>query len=127
MWDGMIKDANSTNHLANDLGLLKATNVRRIANNYWGFCLLAFARNSNNLARFEQDLIDVGIEHVGATVNGAKTTERFRKTTESIDWIKEGRVTVLTERIDVEVHLANGVDGGLIEVGVVSVESNCVA
>lgn len=88
--DRVVKNADSADHLAGDLGLAKSLNVGGVANHDGGLGLLSAALDADNLAGLEQDLVDVGVEHVGAAVDGTQARERLGKTTKPVDRVQEG-------------------------------------
>jgi hypothetical protein len=53
MGDGVVKDANGTDHLPDNFCLLEASDVGGVANDHWSFCLLPVALDANNLTRLE--------------------------------------------------------------------------
>ena len=60
-------------------------------------------------------------------MDGAHPCEALWDASESVDWVDEGRVSVSSVGVHVELDSIDGVKGGLIEVFVVGVESDGVA
>jgi hypothetical protein len=123
----VVQDTDSTNNLADHLGLAQTLDVGGVTDDKGCFGLLAAAADANNLARLEQDLVNVRVEHVGAAVDSAQSAERLWQTTKTIDWVEERRVTVLAKRVHVKSHLANRVNRGLLEIRVITMECNSVS
>ncbi len=71
--DGMVEDANSTNNLSNHARFVLSRDIGWIADNERGASRFFSATHTNGLAIFHEDLVDGSVEHVSATVDGAKS------------------------------------------------------
>ena len=74
IWQWVVEQANGSDDLTSWLehGLRSVTWV---ANHDWGFGALRAALDSSGQAVLHGDLVDRSVEHVSATVDGAKSTE----------------------------------------------------
>lgn len=80
VWDWVIQDADSSNDLTNNLGLAHISNVGWVTDNKWGLGGLFTRADTNSFTALHKNLVDWGVQHVGTTVNGAKTGERLWET-----------------------------------------------
>jgi len=108
------------------MSLVQTNYVRGVADDKRSASAFLTAADTNSLATLKNDFIDCGVQHIGASMDGAKTRERFGKTSQSVYRIKEGRVTVLAHRLQEQNALADCFDGGLLHVGVFNVKGDSV-
>lgn len=122
----MVQEANGSDRLASWLQH-RLWGVARVTNDKRSLGRLRSAPDSHGLAAFHEDLVDVGVEHVGASVDSTKSAESLRKSANTVNRIEERRVAISSLRVDVELHLHDGVNSGLKHEGIVVVEGDGVA
>lgn len=81
--------------------------------------LLHGGLDANDLAVLVQELVHVGVEHVGATVDGGKAGEALGKLSQAVKRVDVGRLSVSGHGVDVESDANNGVVGTTLRVDVV--------
>lgn len=95
----MLEDTNRSNdllllnntHLAVLPILIAGAKVTRITNHHLGLYRLPLARHTDKLAVFiRDDLFDRLGEHVGAAVDGGKSSEGLRELAESVHGVDVG-------------------------------------
>lgn len=129
--DGVVEDADGSDDLAvlpDLVGDAAALDVAGVADDQGRLGLLGAGSDAGDAALgVEEDLIHLGVEHVGAAVDGAQSGEGLGETAQAVDGVEEGGVAVLAQGLHVELDLLDAVDGGLLEVLVVAVEGDGVA
>lgn len=136
--DGVVQNANSLEQVSGDLGL--AGEVGRIGDDLLGLsfefhgvglvlAILHGGLDAGNLAVLVQHLIDIGVKHIGTTVDGGKTSEALRKLTETIERVDVWGLSVTSHRVHVQADAVNGLDSGagLVDVSVGGVQGHGVA
>lgn len=130
----MLEDADSPENMTNDLGL--AREVGRVAEDHLGLGLELHlldtshgGLDANSLAALLKNLVNVGVEHVSAAIDGreaGKTLGQLAKTVERVD---VRRFSVTGDGVAVEADTLDGLrglaDGGHVLVG--QVEGHGVA
>ena len=108
----MRQDANCTEDVADNLGLVGE--VGGVCHNHFcpGLKLHMFhARHRrldpNGLVALVQDLIHIGVKHVGAAVDGGEASKTLRQFAETIERVDVRRLSVTGNRVSVE---ANALD-----------------
>ena len=86
----MVHDANGADDLAIHLSLLQARDVGRVADDERGASRLLTTSHSYGASRLEKNLVYIGVEHVGAAMDGAKTTEGLWQTAKAVNRVEEG-------------------------------------
>lgn len=134
----MLQDTDGLEQIAGDLDIVGE--VRRIGNDLLGLGLELHRRglvitilhgslDTRDLATLViQHLIDVGVQHVGTTVDGGKTGKALRKLAETVEGVDVRRLAVTGHGVDVEADVVDGLDGsaGLVDVLVRGVEGHGV-
>ena len=114
----MVENANGSH----DLTLwdeLVLSGITWITDHNWGSSGLFSASDACHLAfSIECYLVNVLVEHIGSSMDGAQTTECLWKSTKTVDWVKEATGSVLAVTVEIELHLLDGVDCWLVQVGV---------
>jgi len=103
----MVKDADCADNLSSYTSFVEAIDITGVADHEW--CkgtLFTTLDTASTAVCVEENLIDVSIKHVGAVVDSAKARERLWETTETVNGIQEGGITVFAHRFHVELHLA---------------------
>ena len=80
--------------------------------------------HSDNLAIFEQNLVDVGVQHESSTVDSTDPGESFGDATQTVDRVDEGRVSISSHRVGVKLNFADHLDCGQSNEALIGVESN---
>lgn len=82
-----------------------------------------------NLSIFVKNLVDAGVEHIGSTIDGRKTSETLRELTEAVKGIDIWRLSVARHGVHVKANAIDSLDGGsrLVNVVVRLVESHRMA
>lgn len=60
-------------------------------------------------------------------MDSTETTERLGESTKTIDWIEEGRVTILAHGLHVENGLSGKLKSWSLQVGVISIKGDSMA
>lgn len=81
--------------------------------------LLHGGLDANNLAVVVEELIHVGVQHVGTAIDGGKASEALGKLSQAIKGIYVGRLSVSRHGVDVESDANNGIVGTALCVNVV--------
>lgn len=126
--DGVVEDADDPDDLLNELDpVLESAllGIGGIADQSIALGNPLRSLDSNNLAIFEEHLIDVGVQHECTTVDCADPGESLGDAAQSEDGVDEG-TGVFAHGVHVELDLADEVDGWSVEEVVVGVESDCV-
>lgn len=75
--------------------------------------------NSSHLSVcVESNFVDLSVEHVGAAMDGAQSRKGLWQATQTIDWVQEATITVLSNRLQVQLHFSNDAQSWLIKVRV---------
>ena len=114
--NGVLEDADGPEHVADDLDLVGE--VRGVAEDHLGARLEAHlldARHggldTNDLIALVQHLVDVGVEHVGAAVDGRQAREALRQLAEAVERVDVRRLAVPGHRVAVEADALDGLGG----------------
>ena len=85
--------------------------------------------DADGLAVLVDELVNVGVEHVGTAVDGGKTGEALGKLAKAVERVDVWRLAVAGDGLAVEADALDGLRGGArgIEVVVVEVEGHGVA
>lgn len=67
------------------------------------------------------------VKHVGTTIDGRQTGKTLRQVSETVDGVQVGGLSVVTERVHVELSLGDGLPGGLVQPSFVTVEAQSVS
>lgn len=124
--DRMVHYANSANSLSNDLSLFKSSNISGVTDHKRSLGSLFSNSDSGNLVSIEKNLVNLSVEHVGTSVDGAKTREGFGKTSKTENGVQEGRLTILAKTLNVQVDSLDGIKSGHGEEFFISVKGNGV-
>lgn len=124
----MLQDADGTQDVPNGLALVGE--VRRVTEDGLGLCLefhLVGARHggldADSPVFLVEDLVDLGVEHVGAAVDGREAGEALGQLAEAVERIDVRGLAVAGDRVAVEANALEGFGSGagLGEVVVVGV------
>ena len=121
----MVQKANGSNNLAAWFDILFGR-VAWVADNKWCLGSVFSTSDSDSLSIFEQNLVNLGVEHVSSSMNCAKSGESLRKTSKTVDWVQERRVTISSNGLEVKLDLENCVCSWLVQVIVCSMECHGV-
>lgn len=69
----MVQDANGSNNFARYFGLFELLHVGWIADDNWCLGCVFSASNSGDFTVLEEDFVNILIEHVGSSVDSAKS------------------------------------------------------
>lgn len=112
----VLEDADGPEHVADDLDLVGE--VRRVAEDHLGARLEAHlldARHggldAHGLVALVQHLVDVGVEHVGAAIDGRQAGEALGQLAEAVERVDVGRLAVPGHRVAVEADPLDGLGG----------------
>ncbi len=126
----MIQDTDTSDGFADLLDLLflaSSEHVAGVTDDHLALGSFVTALDTRNLSRFViDDFINILVEHESTTIDGAHSGETFGDTTETIDGIDEGRVSVSTVGIHVELDLIDGFNSGSLDEAIISVKSDGV-
>lgn len=130
----MRQDADGADDVADNLGL--ADEVRGVTKDHLGLGLELHLLNAshgsldtNGLGALVQDLVDVGVEHVGAAIDSRQAGEALGELAETVERVDVGGLAVSGDRVAVEADALDGL-GGLalgIDVLISKVESHGMA
>ena len=67
--------------------------------------------DSDNLAVFEEDFVDIGVQHEGPTIHSADPGESFRDAAQTVDGVDEGRISIPAHGVGVKLDFADDLDG----------------
>lgn len=93
--NGMVHQANSSDDLTRRLEHCFGC-VARVADNDGGGGRVFTATDASSLAVLHSDLVDLRVQHVRATVDCAKSRERLRQATNTINRIQERTLAIST-------------------------------
>ena len=109
----MVKNANGPEDVADNLDL--AREVRGVTKDHLGLSLEAHAigtrhgsLDANSLITLVEDLVDVGVKHVGTSVDGREAGEALRKLSETVERVDVGGLSVAGDRVTVEADALDG-------------------
>lgn len=110
--------------------------VRRVAKNHLGLGLELHlgldaghgGLDTGGLAALVQDLVDLGVKHVRATVYGRQTSETLGQLAETVQRVDVRRLSVPGYRVSVHPNTVDSLGSlaGLVKIGVVQVEGHGV-
>lgn len=130
----MLENANSAQNVANNLGL--AGEVRGVTKNGLGTSLKGHlldtshgSLDTNGAVALVDQLINVGVEHVGTAINGRETSKALRQLAKAIERVDVRRLAVASDRVAVHADTLNGGRGlaAGCAVFISEVKSHCVA
>lgn len=131
---GVRQDADGADDVADNLGL--ADEVRGVTKDHLGLGLELHLLNASHgsldtdgLGALVQDLVDVGVEHVGAAIDSRQAGEALGELAETVERVDVGGLAVPGDRVAVEADALDGL-GGLalgIDVLISKVESHGMA
>lgn len=131
----VLEDADGAQDVARNLDLV--LEVARVAKDHLGTGLelhlgLNTAHGSldaDGLASFVNNLVNVGVKHIGTAVDGAETSEALGKFAETVERVDVRRLSVSCNTVSIQTNAFDGLGGAArcIEVGVGLVESHGVA
>ena len=75
VWNVVVHNADGTDDLSSNSGFFQARDVGWVADYERGARRLFTASHTDGASRLEKNLINIRVKHIGATVNGAQTTE----------------------------------------------------
>jgi len=119
--DGVFQDTDSLDQVSADPNL--AGEVGRIGDNLLGLGLelhglglvitvLHGSLDAGDLAAvIVEHLVDVGVQHVGATVDGRQTSETLGELTQAVERIDIGRLAVSGHGVDIKADAVDSLDG----------------
>ena len=126
--EGMIQDTDTSDGFTNTSDLLLLASLEHVAgmaDDHLALGSFVTTLDTRDLAiSVVDDFIDIFVEHESTSINGAHSRETFGDTTKTIDGIDEGRVSVSTVRVHVELNSINSFNGGSLDEGIISVKSN---
>lgn len=130
----MLQDTDGTENVTDNLGL--AREVRGVTKDHLGAGLKLHlldashgGLDANSLAALGDELIDVGVEHVGTAVDGGETGKALGELAKTVQRVDVRRLSVTGNRVTVEADALNGVGGLALggEVVIGEVEGHGVA
>lgn len=118
--NGVLQDTDRLEQVARDLDL--AGEVRRIGDDLLGLSLelhgsrlvvavLHSGLDPGNVSAVVKHLVDVGVQHVGATVDGRQTSKALRQLTQTVKRVDVRRLAVASHGVDVEADAVDGLHG----------------
>lgn len=118
--DRVVENADGLDEVADDLGLVGE--VRRVRDDLAALCLEFHAiallatlfhggTNARHLAVLVFDLVDVGVEHVGSTVDCRKASEALRQFTQAVQGVDVRRFAVASHGVHVKADALHTVPG----------------
>lgn len=103
----MLKNADGAEDVPDDLGL--AREVRGVTQDHLSLRLKLHlfdtshgGLDTNGLVAFILDLVDVGVEHVSATVDGGQAGKALGEFTQAVQRVNVGRLAVASNGVSVE-------------------------
>lgn len=126
----MVENADASNNLSDaEKSLLQVAleGIGRVTDDLGALGDLFSLSDSSNLSVFENDFIDISIEHEGSSVDGTHSGESLWNSSQSVDWIDEWRITVSSVRVHVELDFLDSVNSWLLKEIVVGIESDGVS
>lgn len=126
VWDWVVQNANCSNYLPfwnkSVLG-----GIARVANHNWSTgCLVSASYSTNFSTSVESDFVNLGVQHVGSSMDSAKSTECLGQSTKTIDWVQEATGSVLAVTLKIKLHLFDRVDSWLVKISIRILQCNCV-
>lgn len=131
----VLQDADGPQYVSHNLDLVGE--VARVANDDLGLGLKLHlgldvghgGLDADRLVALVDHLVDVGVEHVGAAVNGRQAGETLGELAEAVEGVDVGRLSVAGDRVAIQTNALDGLggDAGLVEIRVGLVESHGVA
>ena len=131
----MLEDADGAQDVADDADLVGE--VARVADDELGARLKLHlgvdaahgGLDTHGLVALVDDLLDVGVEHVGAAVDGAEAGEALGQLAQAVERVDVGRLAVAGHAVAVQAEALDGFGGTAldVEVGVGLVEGHGVA
>lgn len=118
--DGVLQDADRLQQVSGNLGLAReirwvGQNLLGLGGEAHGFAavipILHGGLDSRNLAVLIEDLIDVGVKHVGTSVDSRQTSEALRELTQTVERVDVGRLAVAGHRVHVQADAVDGIGG----------------
>lgn len=110
----MLENADGTQDVANNLGL--AREVRGVTEDGLGASLKLHLLNAGHggldadgLVALVNQLVDVGVEHVGAAVDGRQAGKALGELAETVERVDVRRLAVASDRVAVHANALNGV------------------
>lgn len=110
--EGVLQNADGTENVSNDLGLVGE--VGGVTKDDLGLGLKLHlldtghsGLDANSLVTIVLNLVDVGVEHVSAAVDGGQTGETLRKLAKTVERVDVRRLSVSSNRVTVQ---ANALD-----------------
>ncbi|KAI6751602.1 hypothetical protein HG531_006298 [Fusarium graminearum] len=130
----VLEDADGSENVSNNLGLVGE--VRGVTEDHLGLGLELHlldtghgSLDANSLVAIVLDLVDVGVKHVSATVDGRQAGKTLGKLAEAVERVNVRRLSVSSNRVSVETDAIDSLGslarGGDVVVG--EVESHGVA
>lgn len=118
--NGMLQDTDSLEQVSGHLDL--SGEVRRVGEDLLGLggelhslatliTILHGRLDPRNLLAFIEDLINVGVKHVGTTVDGGETSKSLRKLTKTVERIDVGRLSIACHRVHIKTNAVDGLGG----------------
>lgn len=123
----MVQEANATNNLSNLLHL--SFEVGRITDDSLASGNLSLGHNTSNTASgfIEGEAFNRLVKHVCTTIDGRQTGKTLRQISKTVDGVQIRRLSVVSQRIHVELSLGDGLPGRFIQPSFVTVEAQGVA
>ena len=122
--DGVLHDTDTTDDLASLLDLVGE--IRGITSDELGLGDLTLGLNTSELTILIDDLLDGLVQHVGSTIDGGKTSEGLGELGQTVERVDVRGFSVAHERLSVQLDTTDGGEGQLVEVGIITVESDGV-
>jgi len=79
--DGMVHDANGSDDFPSFLDLVQVQDIAGVTDDQRSLSFFSSASDAHDLASAEEDFINLGVEHVGSTMDSTESTEGLRQTT----------------------------------------------
>lgn len=126
----MIKDTDTSDNFSDtNQSLLEVAleGIGWITNNLGALGDLLSLSDSCNLSIFENDFIDISVQHEGTSIDGTHSGESFWDTSQSVDWVDEWGITVSSMRIHIELDFFDSEMSWLLQEIIISVKGNSVS
>lgn len=136
--DGVVQDADGFQVVTNHPHLV--LEVRGVGNDLLALglelhalslfsSLLHRCPNTGDLATLVLDLVNVGVEHVCATIDGTQASETLRQLTQTVEWVDVRALSIAGHAVDVKTNALDAVPSSslLVNILVGGVESHAVA
>jgi len=131
----VLENADGTQNVASNLDLVGE--VARVTKNHLGAGLELHLRldtshgslDTNSLASLVDELIDVGVEHIGTAVDGTEAGETLGELSQSVERVDIRRLSVARNTVAIQADALDGLgrSTGFIQVGIVVVKRHGVA